>query len=183
MDALINNILNLSRAGRRYLNLELVECRPIVENILKTLTHQIEAKQGVVAIGELPSITSDKVSVEQIFGNLLDNAIKYMENGRPARIWISAHSTPDEVVFQVRDNGRGIDQKDMEKIWAIFRRVGRQDTQGEGMGLAYVRTLVRRLGSRIWCKSTVGKGTEFFFSLPLRHDQSDNPRLNLNADC
>jgi len=66
----------------------------------------------------------------------------------------------------VKDNGRGIAKEDIPKVFDIFRRVGKQDVEGEGMGLAYVKTMVRRLGGRIWCESEVGKWTEFGFSVP-----------------
>ena len=166
MDNLINAVLKLSRAGRRKLDPEPLQTGDFVRRILNTLKHQIESCNITVTVGDLPGIVADKTTMEQIFGNLLDNAIKYLEPGRPGVIAVSAERTEREVVFHVRDNGRGIAREDIPRAFEIFRRVGRQDVPGEGMGLAYVKTLVRFLGGRIWCDSEPGVGTTFSFSLP-----------------
>jgi signal transduction histidine kinase len=70
------------------------------------------------------------------------------------------------VVIHIRDNGRGIAAEELSRIFEIFRRAGRQDVQGEGMGLAYVKTLVRKLHGQIWCESHPGTGSTFSFSIP-----------------
>jgi len=167
MDNLINAILKLSRAGLRKLSPEPLQTEEFVQTILNTLAHQIDSRRITVTLGRLPDLVADRTAVEQIFGNLLDNAVKYLEPGRPGRITISADCGSDEVVFRIRDNGRGIAKEDISKAFEIFRRVGKQDAPGEGMGLAYVKTLIRLLGGRIWCESELGVGTTFSFSLPL----------------
>jgi signal transduction histidine kinase len=166
MDSLISAILNLSRAGRRKLNPETVKTDELVRGILETLAHQIESRGITVEVGALADLVADRTAMEQIFGNLLDNAVKYLEPGRPGRIEIESDRSGREVVFRVRDNGRGIAGEDIPKAFEVFRRVGRQDVPGEGMGLSYVRALVRHLGGRIWCESTPGVGTTFSFSMP-----------------
>lgn len=166
MDNLINAILNLSRAGRRKLNPEPLRTHDIVRGILDTLAHQMESRAVTVTMGELADLIADRTAVEQIFGNLLDNAVKYLDPARPGIIEIWADRDDREIVFHVRDNGRGMSGEDIPKAFEIFRRVGRQDIPGEGMGLAYVRALVRNLGGRIWCASQLGVGTTFSFSLP-----------------
>jgi len=85
---------------------------------------------------------------------------------------VDGANSDGEVLFRISDNGRGIASADLDKIFDIFRRAGRQDVPGEGMGLAYVRTLVKRLEGQIWCESMHGTGTTFFVSLPRR----DAPR-------
>jgi signal transduction histidine kinase len=77
-------------------------------------------------------------------------------------------------VFHIRDNGRGIAEEDMPKVFAPFRRIGRQDMPGEGMGLPYVQTLVRRHGGRIWCQSELGVGTTFSFAIPNHPERGGN---------
>ena len=166
MDSLINAILKLSRAGRRSLNLEPLRVQELVQNIVSSLAHQIESRRIRVAAHALPDVVADKMAMEQIFGNLLDNAIKYLDPGRPGVIEVTAEQSDGDVVFHVRDNGRGMAAEDIPKAFEIFRRVGRQDVPGEGMGLAYVKTLVRLQGGRIWCESEPGKGTTFSFTLP-----------------
>jgi len=167
MDNLINAILKLSRAGLRKLNPEPLQTEEFVQTILHTFAHQIDTRRITVTLDRLPDLVADRTAVEQIFGNLLDNAVKYLEPGRPGRITISADCGSDEVVFRIRDNGRGMSKEDIPKAFEIFRRVGKQDAPGEGMGLAYVKTLIRLLGGRIWCESEPGVGTTFSFSLPL----------------
>jgi PAS domain S-box-containing protein len=166
MDNQINAILTLSRLGRRELKPEPINMEAVVRAILNSLAHQIEERKVKVTVGKLPEITADRISVEQIMGNLLDNAIKYLEPERDGSIEITAEQGADEYVFRVRDNGRGIAEEDIRRVFELFRRAGKQDVPGEGMGLAYVKALVRRHGGRIWCESEPGIGTTFSFTIP-----------------
>lgn len=166
MDTLITAILNLSRLGRRELKAESVDMGAVVRSILDSLAHQIETSRVVVEIGPLPTIIADRLAMEQIMGNLLDNALKFLETGRPGRLEVLADQGGEEIVFHVRDNGRGIREDEVPRVFELFRRAGRQDVPGEGMGLACVKTLVRRLGGRIWCESEPDVGSTFSFSLP-----------------
>jgi signal transduction histidine kinase len=172
MDNQISAILKLSRAGRRTLNPEPLQTGEVVQGILRTLTHQLESRAVTVTVGALPDLVADRTAMEQIFGNLLDNAVKYLDPSRPGEIAVTAEPGLWEVVFRVRDNGRGMAQEDIPKAFEIFRRVGKQDMPGDGMGLAYVKALVRSLGGRIWCKSESGVGTTFSFALPGPIDES-----------
>jgi signal transduction histidine kinase len=113
----------------------------------------------------LPQVVADKTALEQIVGNILNNAINYLEPGRPGEIEIYGERNHRETTFHIRDNGRGIAAADMNKIFDLFRRAGRQDVPGEGMGLAYVRALVRRHGGQIWCDSELQVGTTFHFTI------------------
>ncbi len=168
MDNLINAILKLSRAGRRELSPEPVSIQELVGTIVDSLSHQAGKKNARVALQEgLPEVIADRTALGQIFGNLLDNAVKYLEPGRAGLIEVFAERGEDEVVFHVRDNGRGMARDDIPRAFELFRRVGQQNVPGEGMGLSYVKTLVRLLGGRIWCESEPGKGTTFSFTLPL----------------
>lgn len=166
MDSLIGAILKLSRAGRRELCPEPVAVQPLVETIVASLTHQMGAGNAQVVATGLPEVVADKTALGQIFGNLLDNAVKYLEPGRPGLIEVWAEGLGGEVVFHVRDNGRGMTAEEIPRAFEIFRRLGRQDVAGEGMGLAHVKTLVRLLGGRIECASRPGQGTTFSFTLP-----------------
>ncbi len=167
MDRLINAILKLSRLGRQELKPKKVDMAELTASILKTLKHQLEQRHTTVIIGALPVVIADRTAMEQIMGNLLDNAVKYLAPDRPGHIEIKAETTDGMVTFHIRDNGRGIAAHDLEKVFEIFRRAGRQDLPGEGMGLAYVKTLVRRLDGSIRCVSQLGEGTMFIFTIPL----------------
>ena len=165
MDRFISALLKLSRLGRRELHLETVDMETLAQATLRTLAHQIEERQVKVTVGPLPEVVADRTSMEQIMGNILGNAVKYLEPDRPGEIEITAERGDDETTFRIRDNGRGIAAEDMPKVFAPFRRAGRQDVPGEGMGLAYVQALVRRHDGRIWCESELGVGTTFIFTL------------------
>ena len=173
MDTFTKAILKLSRLGRLQLEIVNIDSRTIVEKRLESLGYQISQKNIKVIVGALPTIAADLVSMEQIFGNILANAIAYLIPDRPGEIEISAWSNAHETIFRVRDNGRGIAKEDMDKVFAPFRRAGKQDVPGEGMGLAYVQTLVRRHGGRIWCESQPNLGTTFCFTIS-NHLLKDN---------
>ena len=106
--------------------------------------------------------------MEQIFSNLVSNAINYLDPGRAGVIEIGGEGRLDENVFFVRDNGRGIKKTNIEKVFNIFERLGADSIAGEGMGLAYVRALVRRHGGDVYCESEVGTGSIFTFSISKR---------------
>jgi len=166
LSRMIDALLKLARLGRRDMVYQPIAMNDLVSTVQQSFYHAIEQGKVKVEVGPLPPITSDQLAIEQIISNFLDNAIKYLEPGRPGVIVISGADNGGETVFCVADNGRGIAERDLEKIFEIFGRAGRQDVVGEGMGLAYVRTLIRQLGGRVWCQSEPGVGTKMFFSLP-----------------
>jgi len=166
MNDFITAILKLSRLGHRELSVESLDMNALVSDTLGTLAHQIEARQAEVVVDELPSVVADRTAMEQIISNLLMNAVIYLDPYRPGKIVISGEQNSKETTFCIKDNGRGISPEDVHRIFELFRRAGKQDTPGEGMGLAYVRALVRRFGGRIWCESELGTGSTFSFSVP-----------------
>ncbi len=167
-DRFLSALLRLSRLGRARLQFEPVDVNEVVQSTLQSLAHQIDQQHIRVTVDPLPVVMADRTAMEQIFGNLLDNAVKYLDSSRPGEITITAHTGETETTFHVRDNGRGIPPEHMDRVFAPFRRAGRQDRPGEGMGLAYVQTLVRRHGGRIECQSQLGEGTTFTFTI-ARH--------------
>ena len=114
-----------------------------------------------------------QAALSQISGNLLANAVAYLDPSRPGALAMTATQHHEKTVFVVQANGRGIAVADMPSIFEPFRRVGRQDVPGEGMGLAYVQILVRRHGGDITCQSTLGVVTTFTFTIaPARPERS-----------
>ncbi len=172
MDRLIKAILDLSRQGRAEFHPMPVEVAPLVENIGATMAHQLQERDATLKVGRLPPIVSDRMALEQIFTNLIDNAVKYLRADVPGRIEISASETPGYITYLVSDNGRGIDPRDKVRVFELFRRSGPQDRPGEGIGLAHVRTLVRRMGGAIIMDSELGRGTTFKVTLPRRMVQN-----------
>jgi signal transduction histidine kinase len=168
MDRLISAILNLTREGRREFIPVRIDTRELIEAIVATVAHQTSEAQARVRIEPLPSITSDRLALEQIFSNLIDNALKYLKPGVPGDISVRGRTRLNFAIFDISDNGRGIDPKDHQRIFDLFRRAGTQDKPGQGIGLAHVRTLVRRLGGTISVVSELDKGTTFTITLPIR---------------
>jgi signal transduction histidine kinase len=166
MEELINAISKLSRLGRQELKPELIHAQTIVQSVLKDLQLVIEKNGIKVTVGPLPEIVVDKNSLHMVFGSILDNAVRYLRPGVLGELEITAEKAADGTVFSIRDNGRGIPNDEIPKIFEMFRQVGEQDTPGEGVGLACAKTLVRRHGGRIWCESTPGIGTTFHFTIP-----------------
>lgn len=165
MDKLINAILKLSRMGRRELNFEPVDMNKLVQEILDSLKHQIDTTRTTVNIEDLGTIMVDRTSMEQIMSNLLENAVKYLDKNRPGKLDIGRKNEGEFAVFSVKDNGQGIPKHEKDKVFELFGRAGKQDVPGEGMGLTYARTLVKRLGGKIWFDTTHGEGTVFSFSI------------------
>ncbi len=168
MDGLINAILKLSREGRRVLKPERLDLDALLQAATDNVQHQITEAGGSVDIdARVHAIVSDRLALEQVFGNLLDNAIKYRDPTRPPEIRIRvAEAMGQRILVEVQDNGRGIAKQDHERVFDLFRRSGAQDSPGEGIGLAHVRTLVRNLGGDIALLSELGKGTTFKLNLP-----------------
>lgn len=166
MDGLIAAILKISREGRRTFHPEPLDMTGVVQTLADAVRHQTEAVGAAVTVRPLPPITADRLAIEQIFGNLLDNAVKYLWPGRPGQIDIDAEERPRHVMYRVRDNGRGIAPADHARVFELFRRAGAQDRPGEGIGLAHVKMLVRALGGRIDLDSEPGVGTTFNILLP-----------------
>ncbi|AWM01044.1 sensor histidine kinase [Bradyrhizobium amphicarpaeae] len=177
MDRLISAILNLTREGRREFQPVKVDTRELIEAIVSTLAHQAAEAQAEIHIEPLPDIVSDRLALEQIFSNLVDNAIKYLKRGVPGEIRIRGRTKLGYAIFEITDNGRGIDPKDHQRIFDLFRRAGTQDKPGQGIGLAHVRALVRRLGGTMSVSSELDAGSTFTITLPIAWNVN-----NRNAD-
>ncbi len=165
MDGFINSVLKLSRIGRRELVFQPVDAVKFVGTCRQSLGHQMEERGVELIVGELPQVVADPTALEQVIGNLLTNAVNYLDPKRPGRIEIGGEKTPQGTKFWIKDNGRGISKADEEKVFAPFRRAGKQDVKGEGMGLSYVRTMVRQHGGQIWFESEPDVGTTFYFTI------------------
>jgi signal transduction histidine kinase len=167
MDRLINAILTLSRQGRREIKPESVAVDELIKGIADSIYQQTQAADAEIEIGQgLPALVTDRISIEQIFQNLIENAVKYLDRSRPGRVSVSGHRVGSQVEYEIKDNGRGIDAKDHERVFELFRRAGAQDQPGEGLGLAFVRASVRRLGGAIRLTSEPGLGSTFHLTFP-----------------
>jgi signal transduction histidine kinase len=173
MDRLISAILHLTREGRREFQPERIDTRELIETIVSTLAHQASEAQADIQVEPLPNLVSDRLALEQIFSNLIDNGIKYLKNGVPGEIRIRGRTKLGYAIFEIGDNGRGIDPKDHQRIFDLFRRAGTQDRPGQGIGLAHVRALVRRLGGTMSVSSELNTGSTFTITLPINWNVSN----------
>jgi signal transduction histidine kinase len=176
MDRLISAILNLTREGRREFEPVRIDMRELLEAIVTTVAHQASEAQAQIRIEPLPEITSDRLAVEQIFSNLIDNAVKYLKPGVPGDISVRGRTKLGYAIFDVTDNGRGIDPKDHQRIFDLFRRAGLQDKPGQGIGLAHVRALVRRLSGTMSVASELDQGSAFTVTLPINWNVNNRNR-------
>lgn len=167
MDRLINAILKLSREGRRVIAPEPLDLAAIADGVVASMRQVIDARGAEVEVQRpLPQVASDRVGVEQILSNLVENAVKYLQPGRPGRVTVTGRQERGRVIVSVADNGRGIAPADHQRIFDLFRRAGAQDQPGEGIGLAHVRALAYRLGGAIDVDSRPGEGSTFRLTLP-----------------
>lgn len=166
MDRLINSILELSRQGRRTLRPEALDMTELARSIAATMKQRADAAGASVTVEAIPDLESDRISVEQILANLIENALKYLSPGRVGSVLVKGERRAGMVEVTVSDNGRGIAPADQERIFDLFRRAGPQDQTGEGIGLANVRALTYRLGGRISVESQLGEGSRFTVVLP-----------------
>ena len=177
MDRLINAILKLSREGRRTIAPEPLDPADIADASVAAIRHLIDDRGvEVEVVRPMPQVVSDRLAVEQILSNLIENATKYLQPGRPGVITVSGARERGRVAIAVADNGRGIAPADHQRVFDLFRRSGTQDQPGEGIGLAHVRALAYRLGGTIDLQSTLGEGSTFRLVLPPTLDREDPRR-------
>ena len=174
MDRLINAILRLSREGRRVLTPEPLNMQVLLDGVAANARTKAEETAATVTVQwPIPDLIGDRLSMEQVFGNLVDNALKYLQPGRAGRVVVRGREDRGRLVYEVQDNGRGIDPRDHERVFDLFRRAGVQDQPGEGIGLAHVRALVHRLGGSITLESALDQGSVFRVSLPPRPPEQE----------
>jgi len=175
MDRLINAILKLSREGRRVIAPETIDPGAIADTVAGSIRHLLDERGIAFSVRRpIPPVVTDRVALEQILSNLIENATKYLQPGRPGVITVAGEQRRDRVILSVTDNGRGIDPRDHQRIFDLFRRSGQQDQPGEGIGLAHVRALAYRLGGTIDVESEPGRGSTFRLNLPKTYVSQDS---------
>ncbi|MGP0062526.1 MAG: sensor histidine kinase [Isosphaeraceae bacterium] len=169
---IIDALLRLSRAGRVEYQWQSVDVASTVRKIVEALQDSISGKGAEVVVDDLPPSWGDPTALEQIFANLIGNAVQYLDPARPGRIKIGVTDldgpgNPAGLrVYYVEDNGLGIPPAYHQRMFTAFNRLHADAAQGEGIGLALVRRMVERHGGRIWLESAAGVGTTFFVALP-----------------
>lgn len=166
LDMLTTDLLSFARLDARPEMEAAVDCHAVVARCLQMLEADIAQKQAHVTARPLPTVRADPRQLQQLWQNLLGNALTYTGDRDPV-IVLDAVRGHHEWVFSVEDNGIGIEPKYREKIFEIFQRLhGQQDYPGSGVGLSICQRIVERHGGRIWVESTAGQGSTFFFTIP-----------------
>ena len=164
MRGLVHDLLEYSKTDAA-LHLSDVNTEEVLDYVLATLQDSLSASGAVVDRGHLPLIRADRGHVERLFQNLISNAVKF-RNGEAPRISVGAEQGDGGWVFQVRDNGIGIDERYKSKLFKLFGRLHGKAVDGVGIGLATCKKIVDYYGGEVWFKSEPGKGSSFFFSIP-----------------
>jgi light-regulated signal transduction histidine kinase (bacteriophytochrome) len=168
MQRLIQDLLAYSRVSSRGSPLTPADCNAVLGQVRINLSVAIEENNARVTHDELPIVMADETQLVQVFQNLIGNAIKFCSE-EPPRIYVSAEKNEKEWIFSVRDNGMGIDPQYHERIFVIFQRLqGKGEYPGTGIGLAICKRIIERHGGRIWVESEPGKGSTFYFTIPVR---------------
>lgn len=170
LSRIIDALLRLSRAGRVEYRPEMVEMNAIVGRIVAAMRASITQRGAEVRVEKLPPVWGDPTALEQVFANLIGNAVNYLDPKRPGRIEVGCLPAAGErepmLTYFVKDNGLGISEPYLPKLFAVFQRLHAKAAPGEGIGLALVRRMVERHGGKVWVESKEGEGSTFFVSLP-----------------
>ena len=170
MNQLINDLLAFARLGRAELTSKPVDLSVLAHEVRKTLAPEQNHRVVEWSIAPLPTVHGDLALLRQVLLNLLSNALKYTRHRDRARIEVGAEAgSRDEHIIFIRDNGAGFDMACVDRLFGVFQRLHSEtEFEGTGIGLANVRSIVRRHGGRTWAEGTPDVGATFYFSLPRR---------------
>ena len=167
INTLITGLLQVSRLGTALFNIGPLNMNQIVQQIVESCSYQARQCGATVTADDLPNCLGDTHRTNQVFSNLLDNALKYLNASRPGLIHISGWTEGKSSIYCVQDNGIGVDPLHQAKVFEIFHQLNPQSPiSGEGLGLAIVTRILDRQNGQIWLESEMGSGCKFYVSLP-----------------
>ena len=177
LSSIIDALLRLSRAGQVEYHPTTVDLKPVILRIVEAMRNTITQRGAEVTVDDLPPVWADPMAVEQIFANLIGNAVNYLDPARPGKIEVGSvarkvEGMEEALTYYVKDNGLGIAAAYLPKVFAIFQRLHGDVAAGEGVGLALVRRVLERHGGRVWVESTEGVGSTFFVAFPAAQQYS-----------
>ncbi|MFD1732925.1 ATP-binding protein [Deinococcus malanensis] len=168
MKHLIDDLLTYSRLQSERRPMMPVDTAQLVPRVIDRLRGDLDAVEADISWGDLPTVMGDSLPLEQVFSNLIGNAIKYQRPGTRPQVRVWAEPDPEGWRFGVRDNGIGIDEPYFERIFEVFQRLhSSSEYEGTGIGLALCRKIVEHHGGRLWVDSTPGQGSTFWFTLSV----------------
>jgi light-regulated signal transduction histidine kinase (bacteriophytochrome) len=166
MQSLINALLTYSRIDRGPKETQTTDLNAVAARALMNLQEAIRENKAEISCDQLPTVKADSSQMEQLFQNLIGNAVKF-HSSVPPRVHISVKSGKNEWILSVSDNGIGIAPQHMGRIFEIFQRLhSRKEYSGTGIGLAVCKKIVEYHGGRIWVESHLDKGSTFHFTIP-----------------
>ncbi|HWD93194.1 MAG TPA: ATP-binding protein [Verrucomicrobiae bacterium] len=166
MRELIDGLLAFANLGRKCLVKKCVEPAGIARSVIGNFQSELTKRPVEIEIAELPRCQADPFLLNQVFVNLLSNALKYSRERNPAHIKVGSHQENGENVYFVQDNGAGFDLDYADNLFGVFQRFHRADQfEGSGVGLAIVKQIIERHGGRIWAETAPEKGATFYFTL------------------
>ena len=166
MGVLIDDLLAFSRLGRKEVQKGPVDIREMVDHILGDLSYNAPHKAAIV-IKELVPAFADHSLINQVWTNLISNAIKYSEKKEHPQIEIGSTDGEQETTYYIKDNGAGFDMRYAEKLFGVFQRLhSNEEFEGTGIGLAIIQRIITRHGGRVWADAKVGDGATFYITLP-----------------
>jgi len=169
MNLLIKEILNLARVGRSEIHFETVNMESLLKDIKTEVWSAYKADQSVLILGQLPNIKGDKTMITQVFTNLIGNAVKYSAMVEQPKIEVSAYIDGGEIIYSVKDNGIGIDNRYYDRVFELFKRMDNvKEIEGSGVGLAIVKRVVEKHHGRVWFESKLNVGSTFFVAFKNR---------------
>jgi light-regulated signal transduction histidine kinase (bacteriophytochrome) len=169
MGELIDGLLRFSKTGRIEMKQSVLNMNDIVDAYIQPILEEDEEHRIVFNIDSMPLAFGDLEMIKSVWGNLIDNAVKFTRKNELAKITIAAEQTENETIYHVMDNGAGFDMSQASKLFTVFQRFhSREDYEGTGIGLATVQKVITRHGGRIWAEAKVGEGAAFYFTLMKR---------------
>jgi len=173
MGQLIDDILTISRLGRKEMSIEKLDMSAIVREIWKELETINPGRNMAITVNGMPEGYGDGTLIRQAYLNLLGNAVKFSKYREKAIVEAGGHNKGNEHVYYIRDNGVGFDMAYYDKLFGVFQRLHKADEfEGTGVGLATVERVIKRHGGRVWAEGKVNEGATFYFSLPLPHTRT-----------
>jgi two-component system sensor kinase len=171
MGQLIDDILQLSRAGRHEINLSEIDMESLIQTVFNELKQSNQARDIVLELEPLPQVYADRTLLQQVISNLLSNSIKFTIPRDTAIIKVGFQVAKKEYVYYVQDNGVGFNMKYSGKLFGLFQRLhGQNEFEGTGVGLSIVQRIIRRHGGDVWGEGEVDKGATIYFSLPITNE-------------
>ena len=168
MQKLIQNALSYAQTGKGNISFKEVDCNVVINRAIKNLRASIGGSRARIICEDCPVIMGDEIQLTQVFQNLISNAVKFRKSAGIFSIRISIKQKNSQWVFAIQDNGIGIRHEDIQYIFELFKRLhAHHEYPGTGIGLTLCKRIIESHGGEIWVESEIGKGTTFFFTLPV----------------